>query len=327
MINLPPQLTPSELLCREELPPFIAELLHTSRSQRQEGRLSEAVHCALDAIEAGQESSANVSQAVAMIHLVDAYRETGKLGPALAACQKAYPIFRHQPSRCQRHNEAVATYALGLMHQLLGSEMDALKWYRKSGQLFEKVKEDWATVNALAQTEICTRIQRWTEALSSYLTAVRTRADTNLSARIWVPIIPSIADGDEFAIAELGIDRYRLERELTVNEESFRVQPLKGNQRVSLVLGAKYDALEIPDDARKLLEVGEGDYALVVWGEKADKEGLGVLRTLAGQAFGKFERDDDGDINFVRADATVIGGKHIGADLQVGYITALLKPA
>ena len=328
MINLPPQLTPSELLCREELASFIDELLQGASSRRREGRLPEAAHCVMDAIEAGQVQDANASQAVALIHLADVSREMGKLGPALAACQKAHPIFQRHSSRCQRHNEAVAAYALGLAHQLLGNEMDALKWYQKSGQLFERVKEDWATVNALTQVEICTRIQRWTETLSAYLTAARTRADGYLTTRIWVPVISSGADGDEFAIAELEIERYTVGNDLEVNGKPFRLQRLKGPQRVSMMPSARYDALEIPDDVRELWEeVGEDDYALVVWGEKADREGFGVLKTLAGPTFGKFERDQDGTINFIRTDATIIGGADIGEDLQVGYVTALLKPA
>jgi len=326
MINLPPQLTPSELLCREELPSFIDELLQGASSRRREGRLPEAVRCVMDAIEAGQSQDANASQAMAWIHLADVSREMGKLGPALAACQKAHPVFQRHSSRCQRHNEAVTAYALGLAHQLLGNEMDALRWYQKSSQLFERVKEDWAAVNALTQIEICTRVQRWTETLSAYLTAVRTRADGYLTTRIWVPIIPSAA-GTKFAIAELEIERYTIGDELEVNGKPFRVQSLKGAEQVSLKLGAEYDALEIPDNACELWEdVGGDDYALVVWGEDADREGFGVLRTLAGPTFGKFERDQDGKINFVRTDATVIGGADIGKDLQVGYVTALLKP-
>ncbi|OQY23964.1 MAG: hypothetical protein B6I34_04105 [Anaerolineaceae bacterium 4572_32.1] len=324
MINLPPQLTPSELLCCEELPSFVAELLRNSRSQRKKGQLSAAMRRALDSIEASREPIANVSQAAALIHLADAHREMGRLGPTLTVCQQAYPIFQRQRSPCQRHNEAVTAYALGLTHQLLGNEMDALKWYQKAGQLFEQVKKDWAAVNAQGQTDICTRLQRWTETLGVYLTAVRARADANLATRIWLPIIPSGADGDEFAIAELEIEQYAIGNELQVNGKSFRLQQLKGSLPISLVLGARYDALEIPDGAREILNGGGGDYALVVWREKADKEGPGVLQTLTGPEFGEFERDAGGKINFVRTDATVIGGEDMG---EVGYVTALLRPA
>ena len=62
MINLPPQLTPSELLCCEDLPPFIDELLQGSRSLRREGRLPEAERCVLDAMQASQKPGANISQ-------------------------------------------------------------------------------------------------------------------------------------------------------------------------------------------------------------------------------------------------------------------------
>jgi tetratricopeptide (TPR) repeat protein len=280
----------------------------------------------LDAIEASQEPGTNISQAVALIHLADVHREMGKLGPALADCQKAYRFFQRQPSHYQRHNEAVAAYALGLAHQLLGSEMNALKWYQESDELFERVKDDWTTVNALAQVETCTRVRRWMETLSEYLTAVRTRTDTSLATGIWVPIVLSEGEEPGFAIAELEVDRYIVGRRLTVNGESFRVQPLKGTRRISLVPSVEYYALEIPDEARKPLGASEGDYALVGRGKNADKEGPGGLETLGGPEFGKFTRDAEGTINLIRSDATGIGGEDIGEDLQVGYITALLKP-
>ncbi len=326
MINLPPQLTPSELLCCEELSQSIDELLRGSRSLRREGRLPEAERCVLDAMQASQEPGANVSQAVALIHLADVHRDMGKLGPALADCQKAYRFFQRQPSHYQRHNEAVAAYALGLVHQLLGSEMDALKWYQASGELFERVKDDWTTVNALAQVETCTRVRRWMETLSEYLTAIRTRTDTSLATGIWVPIVLSEGEEPGFAIAELEIDRYRVERRLIVNGKSFRMQPLKGTRRIFLDPGVKYYALEIPDEARGTLGASKGDYALVGRGKEADKEGPGVLETLGGPEFGHFKRGADGKINFIRSDATVIGGEDIDKDFQVGYITALLKP-
>ena len=325
MINLPSKLTPSELLYCEELPTFIDELLQSSRSRRREGRLSEAERCALDVVEVSQEPGTIVSQAVALIHLADVHREMGKLGPALANCQKARPIFQRQPSRDQRHNEAVAAYALGLAHQLLGSEVDALRWYREAGQLFERAREDWATVNDLAQVETCTRVKHWVETLSKYLTAVRTRPGVSLSNRIWVPITLSESKEPGFAMAELEIDKYTIERRLTVNGKSFRVQPLKGNRRISLAAGVECYGLEIPDAARASWGASKGDYALVVRGKDADREGPGVLETLSGPEFGNFARGADGKINFIRTDAKVIGGEDIGEDLQVGYITALLK--
>jgi len=282
----------------------------------------------MDAIEAGQSQEANARwiQAMAWIHLADVSREMGKLGPALAACQKAHPVFQRHSSRCQRHNEAVTAYALGLTRQLLGNEMDALRWYQKSSQLFERVKEDWAAVNALTQIEICNRIQSWTETLGAYVTAARTRADDYLTTRIWVPIIPSAA-GTKFAIAELEIERYTVGNDLEVNGKPFRVQRLKGTQRISLMLDAEYDALEIPDNARELWEdVGEDDYALVVWEGVDKKLDQATLETLSETGYGNFVRDADRAVYFVRPVPRVIGGEDADIPLQVGKVIALLKP-
>ena len=324
MINLPLELTPSELLYYKTLPPFADKLLSNSRALRRQGRLSEAERCALDVMEASQKPGTTAGQAMALIHLADVHREMGKLGPALANCQKAHPIFQREPPRYQSHNEAVAGYALGLVHQLLGNEIDALKWYREADLVFERVKKTcWATINDVTQMETCTRIQRWMEAMSEYLTAVRIRTNANLGTGIWVPIILSDSGKPAFAVAELEIDKYIVERQLTVKGEAFRIQRLKGKRPTSLIPGVEYYALEIPDKAQASLGASAGDYALVERGKDLDQEGPGVLETLGGPEFGNFERDAGGNIHFVRSDATVIGG----ADLQAGYITALLKPA
>jgi tetratricopeptide (TPR) repeat protein len=297
------------------------------RRLRRRGKLSEAERCALDVMEASQEPDAIVSQAVALIHLADVHREMGRLGPALADCERAHPIFQRRSSHYQCHNVAVASYALGLVHQLLGSEMGALKWYREAGQLFERAREHWATVNALAQVEICTRAQRWTEALSEYLTAARTRVSVNLSNCIWVPVTLSEGDGPAFAVAELEIDEYTVKCRLRVDGELFRTQPVAEEERpISLVHGTEYYALEIPDAVCESLGASEGDYALIRREKRANQEGPGVLETVSGPEFGNFERDDEGNVNFVCSSARVIGDEDIGEDLQVGYVTALLKP-
>jgi hypothetical protein len=84
--------------------------------------------------------------------------------------------------------------------------------------------------------------------------------------------------------------------------------------------------LEIPDEACESLEAGEGDYALVIRGKDADREGPGVLETLSGTEFGDFKRDEEGNINFVTFKAAMfLGSDEIVDDFEVGYIAALLK--
>ena len=334
MIRLPPQLTPSELLCDEDLLPFVREQLEICRSSRMKGSLSEALRRALDALEAcqkmgarvGLEASARASESVTLIHLADVYREMDKLGPALEVCQKAYAVFQRRASRCQRHNKAVAAYALGLVHHLLGNEMDAMDWYREAGESFKRARDDWAAVRALARVESCDRLRRWIETLSDYLATART-AEVGVGTRVWLPIIPSDGDEGGFAIAELEIHKYVIGLETVVNGQRFRVRPLKGN-RISLVTGVEYYVREIPDAVRGTLGAGAEDYVLVVREQDASREGPAVLETLGGPEFGNFERDSAGQIVFARpgAAAIVIGSEDIGEDLRVGYITALLKP-
>jgi hypothetical protein len=250
----------------------------------------------------------------------------GRLGPALDNCQSAYRIFQNQSSSQQRHNQAVAAYALGLVYQLLGSDMHALKWYQEADDLFEKVKGNWIAVKALDRIKACNHVRGWMETLGQYLTSERARADDNLGNRIWAPII--LADGEKpkFAIVELGIDKHVISRQLAVNGNSFRVQSLKG-RRVSISPDDECYAVRIPQGAFSSLGATEGDYALIVRGEVPDEsKGLVVLETDGGPEFGEFRRDEAGQINFKRIDATVIGGDNIDKDWQIGHIAALLKP-
>jgi len=327
MLDLPPTLTPSELLYCEELPSFVDELLQSSRSLRRQGRLPEAERCSLDVLEASQEPGSSTSQAVALIHLADVHREMGKLGPALADCQKAHPIFQRQPSRDQRHSEAVAAYALGLIHQSLGSDIDALKWYQEAGQLFERVKKNWATVSASDRVETCIRVQRWMETLTRYLAVVRTHTHTILNTCILVPVILAEGEESKFAVAELGIDEYIIGRELTINGKPFCVQPVTGNDHVSLEPGVEPYALYIPSEVYEPLGANEGDLALVVPAKSASKPDTDMLERLSEAQEGSFVRDiDGGRIYFIRPVPRVIGSGDIQEGQQIGYIAALLKP-
>jgi len=326
MAKLPSVPAPSELLCCEELLPFIDGLLKSSRSLRREGHLAEAERCALDVIRASQEPGTNISRASALIHLADIHRDMGKLGPALAECQRAHSLFQHQPSRARRHNEAVTAYALGLVHQLLGNEMDALKWYQEACQKFDRAKEDWGTVDDVDRVEICTHIRRWMEALAAHLTAVRTRGDAGLGTCLWIPVMLAEDEGPGFPMAELGIEKYIIGPQLRVNGESFQVQPWIGTARISLEPDGEFCALDIPDQVRESLGANEGDYALVVWKKDAGEVDANTLETLGEAQYGEFKRDIDGNFYFVRPVPRVIGGEGIEGDVQVGWVAALLKP-
>ncbi len=328
MIRLPQELTPSELLCRVELPSFVNELLRRVRHLRRQGRLSEAIQNAQAVVTKTQEPGQWIGLALALIHLADIHHDVGKLGPALAGYQRAYRLLQQKTSRCQRHNEAVVTYALGLVHQSLGSEIDALQWYEEADQRFEEVIREWATVNATDRIEACIRIRQWVETLREYLTRTGARIGVSPITHVCIPVVLWKTKGG-FAVAEVEVDRFVLEREsrlqLRFAEHTLRTRRLKGTQRVYLEPDGEYYVMEVPPEAQESLGANEGDYALIKRESGVEQEGYAILETADGPAFGKFEIDETGEVVFVGANATILGGAEIGDDVQIGYIAALLK--
>jgi len=328
MIRLPQELTPSELLCREELPSFIDELLSRVRRLRRQGRLSEAIQSAQAVVTKTQEPGHWIDLALALVHLADIHHNVGKLGPALSSYQRAYRLLRQKTSRCQRHNEAVVIYALGLVSQSLGNEIDALQWYEEADRQCEQVIREWATVNATNHIETCVRIRQWVETLQEYLTRTGARIGVSPTTRICIPVVLWKAKGG-FALAEVEVDRFVLEREsrlqLRVGEHILQTRRLKGTQRVYLEPDGEYYVIEVPPEVQESLGANEGDYALVKRQSDITQEGYAILETADGPVFGKFNFDEAGEVVFIGANATILGGAEIDDDVLVGYITALLK--
>lgn len=308
MAGLPPQLTPSELLYWERPSPlpYIDELLERCRSLRREGKFAESEHCALVTLDACHGVGTNLIEAIVRIHLADARREMRKQTLALDDCRNAQRIFQNQPTSLERHNQAVATYAIGLLQHSPGNELEAVKCYQDSHRLFESVKQEWVSRNAGNRVADCERIQRWMGILIRYLLNAQIRA-----ADIGIPIIPLSDEEGVFTTATLEIG--------TIDGKSFRVQPL------CQLPGMEYYAVRIPDAMLRFLGADKGDYVLVAQKKEADKEGPVVVETPDSAEFGEFKRDDKGRITFVHPGAApiVIGGD---GDLRFGYITALLKP-
>jgi tetratricopeptide (TPR) repeat protein len=324
MIRLPPELTPSALLCLDDLPGYVDDLLRSSRSLWLQGKCSEAERDAVDALESSQEPGAQVNRAAALIHLSDVHRSMGKLGAAIGDARKAHRLFATQPSRYQRHNEAVAAYATGLAHQSIGNRSDAIRWYHKAHDLLEKVRIDWVAISDSSNLARCRHAQQWIRALIRALTSVQPHAQADCAANLWVPVVLS-DDASGFALAQLEVKRYIVADTLRLEGKSFRIELPQGQSQPSLRADAEYYALEVPSHALDMLGAAKGDYALIVRRQRARDEGVGVVETLSGAEFGRFKRDKSGKIGFVRHDATIIGREDFGDEMQLGYVAALLK--
>jgi tetratricopeptide (TPR) repeat protein len=322
MIRLPSPLTPSQLLCCEDLSPFVGRLLEGSYALRSEERWSEAELCVLDAVEASKEVSVPLNRAVALVHLGDIHRDMGKLGPALIDYRRAQRIFAWQSSYRQRHNEAVASYALGLVHHLLGSEMEALKWYDRSTELVGRAKSHWTTVNALAHVDACSRLKRWIETLSDYLTRSLTHSIRDPSLEGWVPVVLAERRGTYVEQVEI----HEEDSELVGHINRFRVRPLEEGWTVRLAPDSDYGAQKLPEEIRRTLHAGPGDHALIQWEELPGQDKRDRMEELGQSDFGDFLRDAQGSIYVTRREPRIIGGKKGGGLVRVGHIAALLEP-
>lgn len=324
MMRLPAKVTPSRLLCLRDLPEYVDNLLRGSRDSWSHGDCSEAERHALDALEVSQKPRAQASRAAALIHLSDLHLRMGRLGDAIDEARKAHRLFANQPSRYQRHNEAVAAYALGLAHHSLGSRADAIRWYQKADDLLDRVSLDWAAVNASSSLGRCRRAQQWVKALIRALTRAQAAARPDCSPSIWLPVV-QLDDEPSLALAQLKVERYVVAGTLQLEGKSYCIEVLQGQPWPSLQAGEEYYALEVPTHALNLLKASQGDYALILRQQELPEDGLGVIETLSGPEFGQFRRDESGEINFVRPNAKIIGGKDIDKEMPVGSVTALLR--
>lgn len=152
-------LIPSTLLYYEQIPLEVQRLLRQAVTSLKKGHWRWAEGCAKDAHDICKHTNAYAALAVSHICLADVYREVGELGKAMALCEEAYRIFHSQSPRAQRHNEAIAAYAQGLLHEVLpfGDDMQAVQWYSKALDLFEKAQEHWAACRNDKRFRACQR--------------------------------------------------------------------------------------------------------------------------------------------------------------------------
>lgn len=329
MISIPPESAPSLLLQLGKMKPAVRTLLESCRAARAGGDWSQAESSAETASNLCLQQNDRFGYAVALLHLSDVYREVGRLGPALKHCERAYQIFHRQPARGQRLNEAAAAYGMGLLHLLLGSEVDALDWFQRAQELFETVQHHRAVAGDAAGFKRYGRVSNWIKNLSDGVAAFRART-VGLGARpylppAWLPVLPLQRDEADYPVVELEITDYVAARELLIEGQPFCPYSVTGGRKASLKLraGAEHFTLKVPEDNWAGLPTGVGDYVLVCREDKK-KPGPGVAWAADNEewALGEFKRDPaTGEIRFVPLKPRVIGD-----DAPHGSIIAILKP-
>lgn len=171
------ELAPSSLVYDRQLSPDVRRLLKESRQARRRFDWLQAAGCALDACRVCEAANAHVGLALARLHLADCYSDVGEIGQAMEQAQQAHKTLERQPDSPQRHNQAIAACALGLLQELrpFRDPLDAWNWYQEALDQFIVAKEHWATRRAVAQMRICEEASQWIEDRLHLITQARIR--------------------------------------------------------------------------------------------------------------------------------------------------------
>jgi hypothetical protein len=335
------ELTPSLLLYLGQVPPDVQALLKRSRTCRKKGEWTLAEWCAVDARDACKHRGDHESLAIAQLHLADVYCDVGELGEALGLCEEAYRILHGQAAKAQRHNEAVAAYAQGLLHErfLFGDDMQAVRWYREALELFEKAQEHWASQDDKSFFKTCERASRHVERRKKRILKVRSGGEGRPGA--FDVLQP---DSREGALRGTITDDNRVEIDGTAYCLHSGALPSKDSD------GTRYCfALPIQEPSPAFPAAQEGDYVVVRLQWRLDE---GELKTVwspgvmwvSGEGeegswweMGDFTLSSSGRIWFYPSSskARVIGDSDIPvkggpprdpAGKIKGYIIGLLKP-
>ncbi|MBC8255223.1 MAG: hypothetical protein H8E35_14510 [Ardenticatenia bacterium] len=327
MISLSSLLTPSLLLYCEDLKPDAKALSEECQEICAEDCWAKVEQIAQKAEDLQKAGGDWIGCAVTLLRLGDLCRKVGKLGPAQRFCEQARKIFhRYQFVPEQRYNEAVATYALGLVSQSLGDEREAQRFYEQALQLFERARKHWQAVGKTKRARCCEQVSLWIERLIEHVRYVRSRGKLTASSHS-VFICPwPIVSQKECLAADLEVGWYIPVSQAHIGDHAFQVYSTE-YPTLTLKPGEGYCVVKVPERGMPDASLEKGDYALIQEGE--DAEGIAVTLDEHGEVlFGRFERLEDGSIRFTPSDPNkpprIIGDPD---ELLTGVIVGSLKLA
>jgi hypothetical protein len=228
-----------------------------------------------------------IGEATALIHQGIASAQLKRPDIALDVCGRAKRIFCRDPDWRHRMGEGLAAFALGLLYD---SSVEALKHYSEALRLLGRLEERFAAEGDKRRQQ-----------------DVHTVCDL-LHLKISHQI-PVVCIDEKPYILTLPAGRDEMILELQVNAE-YLVMPVKRDEYIEFGLSSDDSVL-----VRRIRQIDE-----------IESGGLGVWYETGGEYYlGKFERDDQGNVQFVQPDGKV---KSIGASEvnSAGCVDAILKP-
>lgn len=138
--------------------------------------------------------------AIISIYLADRYHELDIPYPALRLSEEAGKHFCPWPERRHQHNCAVAFYAIGLAHDHLGNQLDALGCYTDALEEFQKAKKLWQHEHVDDMIEQCDIAIRWIERYREQLE--HARSSGRVPNQVRLPVLSCIAAGESMLASE-----------------------------------------------------------------------------------------------------------------------------
>ncbi len=295
----------------------VREKLRGYHRLRRENKLEEAEGTVQDAKQFCWQANDHVGMAMVHLHLALFYAEAGEIGQSIKYGEEAYRGFNRQLNLAQRHNEALAAYALGILHELFPSSSGrALYWYQKTLQLLAGVKEYWATDDDEQYFDACRRIRGWTEEQVDEITKY---CGSQYSQYARFDVWQMDSADTPFAKRE-GYGYIVGDDQVLIDDTFYRAQP-----SIEIEEKSYYFVLPVWEQEWQLSKSQVGDYVLVrqQWQVEEEKKGV-VWESGRGWEAVDFTREDDGEITFDSPARKVIGGDPAGK--LKGYIVAGLKP-
>ncbi len=259
------------------------------------GNLEAAERLLEEALNVARQGHHPIGEGMAALCLSNIYWETNRLQQAHYLARKAREIFRQQPAPDQRHNEAIATFNLGLVRHLSG-DMGALNEYYAAQELLDKARRYWVEHNRRERVNQCDQLAKWIQHLIERLG----RSDPyQRSLTLFLPII--FADG---ATATLWGEHSR-DVALILNGKTLQVVPLRN----WLVLTADCCVFPIPLQLRPQIQLPSGkvgDYVLTHPGDPLPGDQFYIA--LDSQGITQFIRHPDGRVVATEQGLRIIGG-------------------
>lgn len=264
----------------------------------KEGQVERAEQMFTDALKVAQKGQHPRGEGMAALCLSNMYWGMGLTSPPVRDfARKAYEIFAQQASIDQRHNEAIAAFNLGLIHQFIGDHVEAINKYYIARQVLVTAYQHWVAYKEQKQAYRCFQLGKWIEHLMERLVG---SAPDERKVSFFIPI-----EIKNHGTAILWSDNLRVVSVL-IDRSTFQVNPLQE----FLVLTADCCVFPIPDPAHQPIqeEIGkDGEYIL------ARKEAPIPERTF-------YVMETNGDFDFVHIDF-VLGKDSIQYIITIKSIT------